>query len=81
MRVVAYTGDLLRHEWNAVELNLASGQHYAAARTLRWMLDTTLPSTAGSVDGASLTNSGYAGPITLTAFLGWLRKYDQNPIF
>ncbi len=70
--------DLLYHEWSAIMLNLLSGAHSAAARTLRWILETTLGATVAVVDGSILDNSKPHAPLSVAGFQNWLRKYDSN---
>lgn len=76
--ILYYTNDLLLHEWNTITLNLISGAHGAAARTLRWILETTLGATAAAIDGSILDNSKPHKPLSLTGFADWLRKHDND---
>jgi len=77
VKTLLYTQALFLHEWNSIMLNLLSGCHYAAARTLRWIYETLICAAMSTIDG-SILDGKEAKPMMLERFQKWLIHYDSG---
>ncbi len=78
LQILSFTGVTFIHEINGIMLDFLHGAYTSSARTLRWILETSLGASIATIDGKILDPNSVNGPMTVKEFLNWLEKYDRN---
>lgn len=79
--LLRYVAQLLIHEWNGVMMDFMYGNYSAAARTVRWALETGLGASIAILDGAILDSSLKSNqPMSFNDFKKWIERYDRNEV-
>ncbi len=70
---------LIVRDWLDFMFCLFHGGYSGAARTLRWLLESTICSSVATIDGEKLTgNPKNKGIMSMKEFRNWLRLYDER---
>jgi hypothetical protein len=69
---------LVFREWLGFLVSHYVGAYYAAARTLRWVYESSVASAVALIDGRLLLGNTARRTLTLGQFRKWLRLYDAN---
>ncbi len=78
LEITALEVSLLFHEWIGFVVSQYMGAYYAAARTLRWIFESSLGSAIALIDGRLLLGHTVTRTLTLGQFKRWLRLYDAR---
>lgn len=72
---------LLIPEWLSFTLCNFTAAYFAAARTLRWIYESVIASSAATIDQSLLYENRKPGkPLGLKQFVKWLRDYDMDRV-
>jgi hypothetical protein len=80
LRITALEVSLIFHEWLGFVVDHCIGSYYAAARTLRWIYESSLGSAVALIDGRLLLGPSGRRHLTLNQFENWLRQYDAHSV-
>jgi len=78
LQIMSFTGQSFIHEFEGLIVNFIYGAYSSAARTTRWILESTLASTIATID-SSIMNTNYTNSMSLQQFQNWLEKHDSEP--
>jgi hypothetical protein len=81
LRIAALEVQLLFHEWLGFVVDHCIGSYYAAARTLRWIYESSLGSAMALIDGRLLLGATARRHLTINQFRKWLRQYDARLVY
>lgn len=77
--IVLVQNKLIIRDWLDFMFCLFHGGYSGAARTLRWLLESTIYSSVATIDGEKLTgNPKNKGLMGIEEFRDWLRLYDER---
>jgi len=71
---------LLIRQWIGFRICSYVGAYSAAARTLRWIYESTLASTVAATNGSLLLGRTITKPMSESQFRKWLWKYDHQMV-
>jgi hypothetical protein len=80
LRITAVQVSLLFQEWLGFLSSHYIGAYYAAARTLRWIYESSVASAVALIDGRLLLGRTAPRTLSLGQFRRWLRQYDAGSV-
>lgn len=80
LRITSLELSFLIQEWLSFMLCNYLGAYSAAARTLRWIYESTVASTVALINASLLLGKTVTRPLTYAQFRTWLWQYDHHKV-